>query len=316
MMARQKKAFTLIELLVVIAIIAVLIALLLPAVQQAREAARRTQCKNNLKQLGLAFHNYADVYQMLPRNNPLVTRGDGLKYVQGPWTLALLPFLEQSNLYNLWNHNLGFAEGSNLELVKTRLPFYNCPSNPNPQVSSFPPPTASSFTADSTALGAGVRYNASAVDYAAVQQIRRPPMDNNATTSPFLPGIMPQDNPQRLAAVTDGLSNTMILGEAAGFPKRYNRRTSVGDNAPVFCHLGSWVRFLPIKSNQGGDILYGGNCLINCTNYAATNLYSFHDGGVTILLADGSVRFLSENVGMDVVFRLFAMQDGETLSDF
>ena len=315
-MMNNKKAFTLIELLVVIAIIAVLIALLLPAVQQAREAARRTQCRNNLKQLGLAFHNYADIYLTFPRNNPLVTRGDGKKYVQGPWTLTILPFMEQSNLYNSWNQNLGFAEGSNLDLVKTPLPFYSCPSNPNPQVSSFPPPTAASFTADSTALGAGVRYNASAVDYAAVLQIRKPPMDNNVTTSPFLQGTMPQDNPQRLANITDGLSNTMLLGEAAGCPKRYNRRTSVGDNAPVFGHLAGWVRFLPIKSNQAGNILYGGNCLINCTNYAATNLYSFHDGGVTILLADGSVRFLSENVGMDVIYRLFAAQDGEAMLEF
>ncbi len=99
-MSKNSKGFTLIELLVVIAIIAILIALLLPAVQQAREAARRTQCRNNLKQLGLAFHNYADVHLRFPRNNPLVTRGDGKKYVQGPWTVAVLPFIEQTTLYS------------------------------------------------------------------------------------------------------------------------------------------------------------------------------------------------------------------------
>ncbi|MCA9010544.1 MAG: DUF1559 domain-containing protein [Planctomycetaceae bacterium] len=315
-MSVKRRGFTLIELLVVIAIIAVLVSLLLPAVQQAREAARRTQCKNNLKQLGLAFHNYADVHQRLPRNNPLVVRGDGKRWVQGPWTLTLLPFLEQANLYNSWNLDLGFAEGGNLALVKTNLPFYSCPSDPTPAIASFPPPSPATFTADSTALGTGVRYDAMSVDYPAVQQIRRPPMDNNATTSPFSIGILPQDNPQKLANVTDGLSNVVILGESAGLPRRLNRRTDVGDNAPVHGHLAGWCRFQIIKTNRAGDTLYGGNCLINCTNYAMTNMYSFHDGGAQILLGDGSVRFLSENSDMDVFYRLFAIQDGNPLPEF
>lgn len=315
-MRSQRKAFTLIELLVVIAIIAILIALLLPAVQQAREAARRTQCRNNLKQLGLAFHNYVDVHRGIPANNPLVTRGDGKKFVQGPWTLAILPFIEQATLYNSWNHGLGFAEGSNLNLVKTPVSTFHCPSNPHLQQSSFPPPTAATFTADSTALGAGVRYVATSVDYSAVQQVRLPPMDNNATTSPFQMGMVPQISQLGFEDVTDGLSNTMLLGEVAGYPKRFNRRTPVGDNAAVFGHMGGWVRILPIKSSYDGATLYGGNCLINCTNYAATNLYSFHPGGAMILLGDGSVRFLDEHSSMDVFHRLMSIQDGLVVPEF
>ena len=316
-MNRNKRGgFTLIELLVVIAIIAVLIALLLPAVQQAREAARRTQCRNNLKQLGLALHNYVDAHRGIPSNNPLVTRGDGLKYVQGPWTLALLPFFDQGTLYNQWNFNLGFAEGTNRTYVKSPIAIYHCPSNPISQQSSFPPPTPASFTADSMALGAGVRYTATAVDYSAVQQVRRPPMDNNATTSPFEMGMVPQVSQLGLEDITDGLSNTMVLGELAGYPKRYNRNTSPGDNAPVFGHLGGWARILPIKSSYDGVTLYGANCLINCTNYAGSNLYSFHAGGAMILLGDGSVRFLDEHSSMDVFHRLMSIQDGLPMPEF
>ncbi len=134
-----RTGFTLVELLVVIAIIGVLVALLLPAVQAAREAARRMQCGNNLKQLALAMHNYHDVHQNFPANNPLVVRPqDGLRYVQGPWNLAILPFVEQSTLFDAWNHNLGFGEGNNRNLVRTALPFFHCPSTPNPQVADFP----------------------------------------------------------------------------------------------------------------------------------------------------------------------------------
>jgi prepilin-type processing-associated H-X9-DG protein len=81
-------------------------------------------------------------------------------------------------------------------------------------------------------------------------------------------------------------------------------------------HLGSWCRIVSIKSNPAGDVLYGGNCLVNCTNFASTNLYSFHEGGAHIALADGSVRFLSENVDMTTIFRLMAAQDGQLMPEF
>ena len=132
-MFRTRRGFTLIELLVVIAIIAVLIALLLPAVQQAREAARRTQCKNNLKQLGLALHNYHDVFNRLPMSQYVIPTGmpqAGL--LQRTWTRRILPFLDQATIYNQWNWTQGYAVGTNLTLIATPLAVFKCPSSPVP----------------------------------------------------------------------------------------------------------------------------------------------------------------------------------------
>jgi len=310
----SRRAFTLIELLVVIAIIAVLVALLLPAVQQAREAARRTQCKNHLKQLGLAVHNYHDVHRRFPHGNPRVQRGSDNKWiVQGPWTISLLPFIDQDPLYNQWDFNLGFGEGTNRDLLTTPITVYRCPSTPVPEVTSFPGITSASFDADRDAIGDGVRYDAAGVDYHPAISAHTPPMD---PASPRVPAAFPQTSLYQFRDITDGLSNTMLFGEVAGYPKRFNRRTEVGDQPAVFGHLGGWNRILMIRSNQAGDAFYGGNCLVNCTNYAGTNLYSFHTGGVHICLADGSVRFLSENADMDTIFRVMAIQDGLVLPEF
>ncbi|MFO0818247.1 MAG: DUF1559 domain-containing protein [Pirellulales bacterium] len=304
----RRRAFTLVELLVVIAIIGVLVALLLPAVQAAREAARRMQCSNNLKQLGLAMHNYHDVHQNFPANNPLVVRpSDGLRYVQGPWNLAILPHLEQSSLYDSWNHNLGFVEGSNVNLVRTPLKFYQCPSSPTPQVGSFPPPSAA-FSADAAAMGTN-RYFATSISYHPPISAHTPPMD---ATSPRVAAVLPQNGMVGFRDILDGTSNTMMFGEVAGFPRRFNRKRDVGDNSPVFGHLGSWSRILTIRSDASGATLYGGNCLINCTNFAGTNLYAFHPGGAQIALADGSVRFLSETTSMQAIFAVMGTQDGTT----
>ncbi len=308
------RAFTLIELLVVIAIIAILIALLLPAVQQAREAARRTQCKNNLKQLGLAVHNYHGTFHLFPNNNPLIQRSsDGKRIVQGPWTISLLPHLEQSNLFDRWDMSLSFGEGGNRSLLTTPIPSYRCPSTPGPVVASFPGITSASFDADRDAIGSGVRYDATAVDYHPPISAHTPPMD---PSSARVPAVMPQISQHGFRDVTDGLSNTLLFGEVAGYPKRYNGRTEAGDQPAVFGHMGAWNRMLTIRSNAAGDTFYGGNCLVNCTNYAGTNLYSFHDGGAQICLVDGSVRFLSENTSMDAIFRLMAVQDGLVLPEF
>lgn len=308
-------AFTLVELLVVIAIIGVMVGLLLPAVQAAREAARRMQCSNHLKQIALAMHNYESTFRRLPNNNPQPTpRGsDGRTISQGPWTIALLQFLEQSSVYDQWNINLGFVEGTNRLLLTSSIPSYQCPSTPISSPTLFPPPPAS-FSADHAATG-GERYQATHVDYAAPLNVRRPPM---LPTSEVLPGILPVVSvpATRFSSVTDGLSNTMLFAEIAGGPIRFNRQRQAGDQNGAFGHFGNWNRLLLTRVSDDGSTLHGGNCLVNCTNWAGLNLNSFHPGIAQMALADGSVRALSETVSMEILFRLVAIQDGEPIGEF
>jgi prepilin-type N-terminal cleavage/methylation domain-containing protein/prepilin-type processing-associated H-X9-DG protein len=310
MCSHRRKAFTLIELLVVIAIIAILIGLLLPAVQKIREAANRMKCGNNLKQLGLGLQNYHDTFGEFPKNNPLVTRAsDSRTFVEQPWSITLLPFLEQDNVFKQWNLGLGYAEGSNLTTVRTAIPAYKCPSSTGPAVVSFLPPSAS-FSADSTAL-AGSSFLASQVEYAPVLSIGRPPM---GATDPRDPGLLPQNGGARIFTVTDGLSNTLAFGENSAWRTGLIRgnvpHPTFPNNAAGFGNLGGWVRLLPIPTDSTGAILRGGPCLINCSNYAGVNMYSFHTGGANIALADGSVRFLRDSASMDSVYRLMAVADG------
>src|ERR1041384_123408 len=130
-MSRARRGFTLIELLVVIAIIAILIALLLPAVQQAREAARRTQCKNNLKQIGLAMHNYHDAYATFPLSSSWEL-GPGDCFALRRWSVRILPYFEQSNLYSRWDINKGPFQSPNRQLLTNPVPLYLCPTTPGP----------------------------------------------------------------------------------------------------------------------------------------------------------------------------------------
>jgi len=306
-----RRGFTLVELLVVIAIIGVLVALLLPAVQAAREAARRMSCGNNLKQLGLGLHNFHDTYQHLPLNNPLVTRAsDSKTFVQKPWSIELLPFLEQQNLYDQWDKSLGFAEGTNRALVASEVPAYKCSSSPTSAVATFQSP-GSSFSADDSALS-GASYQAAVVEYAPVLSAPTAPMTPSSTR---FNGLLNNVQHHRFAAVTDGLSSTIAFGEISGMPGRYNAaHTVVEPNHPAFGMLGGWVRIMFLPTDNSGTGLWGGNCVLNCSNYAGIQMYSFHPGGANAARADGSVFFMADTMDADLVFRLSAIADGLPVS--
>ena len=306
----RRRAFTLIELLVVIAIIAVLIALLLPAVQAAREAARRSQCVNNLKQVGLAMHNYESTYGGLP---PIyITFGSGINAVQRGYGVSILPYLEQNSVYNAYNMSRGLAHYENSTSVRTVIPGYICPSTPT-----------SPFVSSGVYIGTSPYYDlnlgAARSDYwtpfaVSLQFLATP------TTSYRFPGVLKANNSTSFAEITDGLSNTMLIYELAGWPEYYLRRNLVrsytaGSYSRSGFQYGAWagLQELNICSFTGGEFAYDGPCMINCHNgYNA--IYAFHPGGANFLSCDGSVRFLKESVSRSTVQSYVTKNLGEIIS--
>ncbi len=308
-MNQKRIGFTLVELLVVIAIIGILVGLLLPAVQAAREAARRMQCSNNLKQMGLAMLNYESATKRFPNNNPLVARTPGQSIIQGPWTYAILPYMEQNAIYQGYDVNRGFAETPNRQYLTASLPMYKCPSSPVPAIASFVAVSAS-FAPDRTATG-GNRFDATVVEYSAGFSVLEPPMNLPPTGFVRPRGFLAQyTTTNSIQIITDGLSNTVMFNECSGGPTRFNRRIAAGDQSSPFGHFGGWNRLLANRMSNDGTTAYAGNCLVNCTNWAGQNMFSFHTGLAQIGMGDGSVRSLSETVSMDAFYRLVAAQDG------
>ena len=305
----RSRGFTLVELLVVIAIIGVMVGLLLPAVQAAREAARRMQCSNHLKQLSLAMLNYESATKRFPHNNPVVARAPGQSIIQGPWTYAILPYLELQAIYDAYDVNRGFAEAPNRALLTASMPMFKCPSSPVPAIGNFAPVSAS-FAPDRAATNAA-RFDATVVEYIAGFSVLEPPM--NVPPAGFVRprGFLAQFNTANtIQAITDGLSNTVMFTECSGGPTRFNRRLPVGDQSSPFGHFNGWNRLLANRMSNDGTTTYAGNCLVNCTNWAGQNAFSFHSGVAQVAMGDGSVRPLSDSVSMDIFYRIFAAQDG------
>ncbi|MCA9090888.1 MAG: DUF1559 domain-containing protein [Planctomycetaceae bacterium] len=321
-----RQEFTLIELLVVIAIIAILIALLLPAVQQAREAARRTQCKNNLKQLGLALHNYESTHRVFP----LISSNSTGYSPQA----QLLPFIEQGGLHNLIDFDLPLMLGSGpnvslnpaLEGVQNKLiPVFQCPSDSgNPMLT------------DAGAEWAGTNYlvnigSGEAFNYC-------------ATATPDPNGLFWRGSSTRFRDIIDGTSNTVFMAEGLfggrdtvsttvlTDPQRQMQRAS-GGGSPcsrtaedlttsaasgyVGTRAGSWIRatsfhivvnsFFTPNSMQP-DVSFHGDL--------ASSSRSNHVGGTQTVLVDGSVRFVSDSINLGIWRALFSRNGGELISEF
>jgi prepilin-type N-terminal cleavage/methylation domain-containing protein/prepilin-type processing-associated H-X9-DG protein len=245
----NRPGFTLIELLVVIAIIAVLIALLLPAVQQSREAARRTQCRNNLKQIGLAFHTFHDTFRHLATSNR--PPGTGTKRIAG--LTRLLPYLDQGPLYNQYNQNEQWSHPVNVPVTRTPLAVYQCPSNPSSgQLDGDPDPATAPGGVYAANLIATSDYSASKGVNSAVQTylpsgflngLFNDPASSGAALHQYYPGLLPQNVDAKLADCTDGLSNTIAYVESAGRPavwvKGPRRQGSLPTNR---INGGGWCR--------------------------------------------------------------------------
>jgi len=344
-MVKRRNGFTLIELLVVIAIIAVLIGLLLPAVQKVREAAARMQCSNNMKQMGLAEHNYHSTFGKFTGsyNIEIPKPPTRPSYTLWPWCFYLLPYVEQQNLYNQIDQNqLSFAPGGvanvNTLPMQTPLKVFICPSSPvNGKVYNFPVPANLGTTLPG--LPAGV-LTASASDYTASSGIRNwntlvvpLPTETNLTDIGQRHGCMrvtQHDSPSAAASfspalgvsdITDGTSNTIMVGELAGRPDFYNAaHTIVG---PAGANPGAgwgdafngehWPNGTSFDGNFVGSDVAAGTCLINCSNKASRGYYSFHTSGSNFLLADGSVRFFSQSTNNRVLVFMITSQRGEVV---
>lgn len=306
MLLNSKRGFTLIELLVVIAIIGVLIALLLPAVQAAREAARRSQCINNLKQIALAVHNYVGVHERLPIGQ--VVGGEGmasptLYRIGTNWSVSLLPFLEQAAAYNNWNISFSFPEAPNTTVSRMGIGAYHCPSSLAPSTDTY------TATTDIAGVANGQTFVSGVVDYSVTTSVYQPPILLGGMIDFY---ITPKGSP--LSVVTDGLSNTTMFAEMVGGAQIYGHGgVKFGPNDVAMGHLGGLNRMMQRTSSADGRIAYGGNCVINCSN-AGSSPFSFHPGGVNVAMGDGSVRFLKETIAVNTMFKLIGINDGGILS--
>ena len=358
--AIRHRGFTLIELLVVIAIIAILVALLLPAVQQAREAARRTQCRNNMKQLGLALMNYESSNQQFPPSRiNLSTGGSAPNLLTPPWPVGstfqkawptmVLPQLDQAGLYDLYDSNKNWFDVANDPVTTTKLAAFICPSAPNERIL----PAAADYSAATSGVrgtpGDGTRPLWGYTDYGSCNAARNAAFvlagrDLRTTPHPItgskyeaLGGMARGPGGMKISAFRDGTSNTLILAEDAGRPTNYNRRTTgpnpnkggimtAGDGwgwADInggFSIDGSDLVGLQNKTNKTtGNITTPSSgipngCLINCSN--DSEMYSFHSGGVTVLMGDGSVRFFSENMSPATLIAIITFDLGDIPGDF
>lgn len=328
---RQRSGFTLIELLVVIGIIGVLVGLLLPAVQAAREAARRMQCANNLKQIGLALHNYESAFRVWPKQSSGPSAGRDFVAKRGSWFTAVLPFFEQDGLFQSFNNDYNWHDPENEVPVKTQVPTLRCPSVPDRQ--GFEWTRLGTFANASTptaTFGPRAFFNGATTDYANVggigSQLNNSLPPSRRIADPFNCGILKR-TAVKLADVLDGLSNTILVVECAGRPELYQNGRLVADGSPKtwsgassvtspFPTGGVWSSHLKgflIDGAQpnGNTAIRPGTCSINCSN--DNEVYSFHVGGAHALIADGSVRFLTASLPIEELVALVSRNGHEVI---
>jgi prepilin-type N-terminal cleavage/methylation domain-containing protein/prepilin-type processing-associated H-X9-DG protein len=303
--AKIRRGFTLIELLVVIAIIAILIGLLLPAVQKVREAANRMKCSNNLKQLGLAMHNFNDTNGHLPGNLRPAAAGT----IRVRWTTYLLPYFEQDNIYRIYNQNANWSDPSNITAVNIPLKVMLCPSSQS----------AGKFDGSPDNGWADTRYAVG--DYAGIYWSWYQNVNGVG-----LPGILSKTDEVRLTDVTDGLSNTIHLTESAAKPDRYlNGRLVQAASNGNRVNGGGWCRpasDIPAPESTSAISVTNGFAISGYpdSKYGTDGtgqIYGFHSGGVNALLGDGSVRFLKASVSFTTLQALITRSGGEVVgSDF
>lgn len=310
------RAFTLIELLVVIAIIAILIALILPAVQQAREAARRTACKNNLKQFGLALHNYLDVYRMFPKGGVIASMGNAATQQAAAknrtlsWGAAMLPFVDQGPLFNSLNLNEWYVHSSNLSQAATRLPVFLCPSNPDRnelKPNGDNPSSGPIFGRSDYAGNWGSRAIQCMPQMNCQNSYRSGGEGRGIVMSSAEPSIMPRD-------VTDGLSNTAYFGEApnALHGLWMGHKNFFDQSAPLNGRFDTFARTPFVSCQVANNSASIGK--LGCD--FGQEFHSYHVGGAHFLLGDGSGRFVAEQIDLRTLAALLSRSGEEVIGEF
>jgi prepilin-type N-terminal cleavage/methylation domain-containing protein len=317
--AARVRGITLVELLVVIAIIGVLVAVLLPAVQAARESARRTHCLNNLKQLGLALHSFESAHRFIPpaKVSGSTAAADQIRARLGmgagtehAWPVFLLAFVEQNNVRQLYNFQYNWNAPENKTARDAPLSLMLCPSSPNGE--SMHPQYVES----------GVQVTGGRIDYTVVSDIHgslrlQGLIDDLSPASRYF-GAIRTNEIVGLQAITDGTSNTLFVVEDAARPHRphwykANRRLfsqQISDRRPggLWTHPDNNIRLDGYDST--GTTQFG-PCGINCTN--SDEMYGFHSGGLTIVMCDGSTRFLNQATDIRILARLITCAGGEVV---
>lgn len=292
----SRRGFTLIELLVVIAIIAILVALLLPAVQSAREAARRAQCKNNLKQIGIALHNYHETAGAFPPGWIGVNRATGNQDFEGHnsfgWAVMLLPQLDNTPLYRKFDPNLSLVDPVNVPLLVSVLPGFRCPSDTGSEVWDLPaksnPATILATVSSSNYVGSWGTT------------------DLDSACSPGLPctsdGAFFLNSRIQFRDMGDGTSNSFMVGE-----RRHNQ--DLNWNA-------TWVGAIPGGEESPARILGVADHTPNHPSLHIEDFSSWHTGGIHMLFGDGRVRFIPETIDAGIYKALATIEGGDAVGDF